>query len=363
MITGNKGEWSEIYTFLKLLAEGKLYAADKNLKKIRNIYYPILKILRSGKKGGLEYVRNGDIKVVDSKSQKTLLKIPLRAFKKQSLILLKSIKKVQGGSGSFSCLEVEKALEKIKVRNIKSPSGKKEDITLVVHDLKTGFDPTLSFSIKSKLGGASTLLNPSKSTNFIYTLEKNNSTLQEPDAEYQKTLTKRIRDKLMQKKEKGYKFKFVGISSDVFNSNLVMIDSGLPEILGNLTLNYYLGLGPTIKKITRQIEKENPLNFCPVKGQKFYEHKVKNLLMDIALGMTPARPWKGYYDATGGYIVVRKDGEVVCYHIYNINEFKDYLFNHTKLDTPSTDRHNHGDFYTRNGKELINLNLQIRFIS
>ena len=30
----NKGEWSEVYVFLKLLAEGKLYAADKDLKKI-----------------------------------------------------------------------------------------------------------------------------------------------------------------------------------------------------------------------------------------------------------------------------------------------------------------------------------------
>ncbi|RTK92254.1 MAG: HpaII family restriction endonuclease [Rickettsiales bacterium] len=27
----NKGEWSEFYTFLRLLADGKLYAADANL--------------------------------------------------------------------------------------------------------------------------------------------------------------------------------------------------------------------------------------------------------------------------------------------------------------------------------------------
>jgi len=33
MITGNKGEWSEAYVFLKLLGDGKLYAADQNLKK------------------------------------------------------------------------------------------------------------------------------------------------------------------------------------------------------------------------------------------------------------------------------------------------------------------------------------------
>ena len=34
MLKGNKGEWSEIYVFLKLLADGKLYSADENLEII-----------------------------------------------------------------------------------------------------------------------------------------------------------------------------------------------------------------------------------------------------------------------------------------------------------------------------------------
>ena len=29
-LTGNKGEWSEIYTLLKLLGEGKVYAGDQH---------------------------------------------------------------------------------------------------------------------------------------------------------------------------------------------------------------------------------------------------------------------------------------------------------------------------------------------
>lgn len=32
--TGNKGEWSELYTVLKLLADSKMYGADENLKPI-----------------------------------------------------------------------------------------------------------------------------------------------------------------------------------------------------------------------------------------------------------------------------------------------------------------------------------------
>ena len=46
MITGNKGEWSEAYVLLRLLAQGKMYAADENLEQIDDMYFPILKILR-----------------------------------------------------------------------------------------------------------------------------------------------------------------------------------------------------------------------------------------------------------------------------------------------------------------------------
>ena len=46
MIAGNKGEWSELYAFLRLLADGKLYAADADLHKLEQVYFPILAILR-----------------------------------------------------------------------------------------------------------------------------------------------------------------------------------------------------------------------------------------------------------------------------------------------------------------------------
>ena len=36
-MTGNIGEWSELYTMFKLLADGKLYAADANTNKIPDI--------------------------------------------------------------------------------------------------------------------------------------------------------------------------------------------------------------------------------------------------------------------------------------------------------------------------------------
>lgn len=38
-LSGNKGEWSEIYAFLRLLEIKKLYAADSQLNKKDEILY------------------------------------------------------------------------------------------------------------------------------------------------------------------------------------------------------------------------------------------------------------------------------------------------------------------------------------
>ncbi|HDZ85701.1 MAG TPA: HpaII family restriction endonuclease, partial [Candidatus Moranbacteria bacterium] len=35
----NKGEWSELYAFLKILAERKIFAADKNLEIIDGKFF------------------------------------------------------------------------------------------------------------------------------------------------------------------------------------------------------------------------------------------------------------------------------------------------------------------------------------
>ena len=78
--------------------------------------------------------------------------------------------------------------------------------------------------------------------------------------------------------------------------------------------------------------------------------------------MLPSTPWNGKADATGGYIIVREDGEVLCYHLFNRNEFEDYLVNNTKFETASTSRHQFGSIYKDNGKYYLKLNLQIRFI-
>lgn len=80
----NKGEWSEIYVFLKLLSEGKIYAADENLNKINDVFYSLIKIIRNENDNTFEYFYGTNINIYNTKN-KLLLSMPINEFRKKSI--------------------------------------------------------------------------------------------------------------------------------------------------------------------------------------------------------------------------------------------------------------------------------------
>jgi len=358
MLSGNKGEWSEIYVFLKLLATGRLNAADENLNSIANVYYPIIKILRDQNDSSLEYHFDTAIKIIDANSEKELLTIPLAEFVEKSDSLFKSLLKAKGRSFTFP--KINDFLDKVNVTNLAANSRDKSDINIIVHDLNTGLKPQLGFSIKSMLGKNSTLFNAGNTTNFIYQLKT------EESINVEQINSVEVQPKILNRLKALKKLKitpsFSHIQSSTLELNLRLIDSDLPELLAEmLSLKYSTSGLSLFNEIIQHIIKANPLNFDLSQGHPFYEYKLKNFLTDSALGMTPATKWEGKYDATGGIIVVKQNGEIVCYHIYNRNEFQKYLLNNTRFEQASTSRYKFGSVYEENGKYFIKLNLQIRF--
>jgi type II restriction enzyme len=171
-----------------------------------------------------------------------------------------------------------------------------------------------------------------------------------------------LRDRLTAIKNKDCKLIFSSLENENFNANLQMVDSAFPLIISEYLIQYYSGNGSLISELTQKIKTINPCKLNTKLPHLYYEHKIKNFLTDIALGMTPATVWTGEYQATGGYIIVREDGEVLCYHLYNHNEFQEYLFKNTRFDTPSATRYEFGTIYKEDEKLFIKLNLQVRFI-
>lgn len=358
MITGNKGEWSEVYTLLKVIADKQLFAGDSNLNKIENLIFPIIKVLRDETNGTFEFSYDNDLVIVKNNNEE--IRISVNEFQKQAYFLLTKLK--EKTSATFSIPEIENFINSFNSHSLKAKSTVKSDIRIVIHDQRTGTNPELGFSIKSQLGGASTLLNAGKTTNFIYKISNLNLTQNQISEINAIDTRSKIKDRIEELQKLKGKLRFDKPESSVFGNNLVLIDSALPNIISEILCLFFTSNFSKISDLVVEISKVNPLDYNLENNHPFYSYKIKRFLTDIALGMMPSKVWTGELDATGGYLVVKNDGEVLCYHIYNRNEFEDYLFTNTKLETASSTRHEFGIVYEENGQLYFKLNLQIRFI-
>jgi hypothetical protein len=343
--------------FFKLLGDKQLFLGNKDIEKLEGLVYPIIKILRTENGGNFEYSVQDEIILISGNEE--VLKIPIADFKGMALFLLNAIKK--NNERTFSVPEIEEFMHSINCISLKASSSSKTDITIVVHDQRTSQQPTLGFSIKSQLGSPSTLLNAGKTTNFIYKIAGTELSSSEIEKINSIDTRSKIMDRIVQVQNSGGKFEFVKTERKIFANNLVLIDSLLPDILSQIVFNFYSSEYSRVTDLVNKTAVKNPLNFDVENEHKFYEYKIKRFLTDVALGMMPSIVWTGQYDATGGYLIVKDNGDVLCYHIYNRNEFEDYLLNNTKLDTASSSRHGFGEIYKEDGQLFFNLNLQIRF--
>ena len=358
MLKGNKGEWSEVYTLLKVLSDKVLFAGNENLEKVENLVFPVIKILRDESNGTFEFSYDNDIVVIKGDNEE--IRIAITEFHAKTEILLRELK--NASKASFSIPEIEEFISSFNCKSLKASSSVKSDIKIVIHDHRTGADSQLGFSIKSQLGGASTLLNAGRTTNFVYRI--NNLSLNDNEILEINTIEGRskIKDRIERIENLGGDFEFLQAENSIFESNLTLIDSALPEILSRIIFNFFTSRTSKVSNLVDEIARINPINYSQENNHPFYSYKIKKFLTDVALGMMPSKVWSGEYDATGGYLLVKDNGDVLCYHIYNRNEFESYLLHNTKLETASSKRHGFGSIFTEEGELKFKLNLQVRFL-
>lgn len=356
MIIGskNKGDWSEFYVLLYLLGTRKLYAADERLEKLSDFCFPINKVMREDTpEKKVDFVLEGidTVKIyLNSELTRTMTS---EEFNNEATALYNDI---LAGRGSFDIPHAEVFLNDINLDRLAAPSTDITDICMDVHDTNTGLNQVMGFSVKSYMGGAPTLLNASGATNFVY--EVIGISDDRMDVINSINTRTKIIDRISAIYQNGGQLCFRKPANEVFAGNLMMIDSRMEEMLSQILLYSYKENELDCMKIIAKMEEDNPLNF-PRRG--IYTHKFKQFLCAKALGMDPAVEWSGEDDANGGYIVAKSNGEVLAYHLYNRDKFKEYLFENTKMERASTTRHGFALLYKEMGRMYINLNLQIRF--
>jgi uncharacterized protein YktA (UPF0223 family) len=379
-LKGNKGEWSELYVLASLLAEGKLYQSDFELNKDFNNVYEVVKAYKEEKNHTLEFERNSSISLykIENGNRDLIKTYSVSDIKKISQDLFEGINNGEGKS--FTITKVEKLLEEMKIQKLKANSSVKSDLKLKIYDHRLAKETDLGFSIKSLLGGNSTLFNTTSGNNFIFNIQNFiNESLDVFNARTYKPNDKssKITFRLKELLRTGSDIKFNSIQSIQLWKNLKMIDGDLPEILGwALYYRYFFSISD-IKSVCDLLEEKDPMNFYHGEKslQRLYEYKIKKFLAEAAMGMTSEKPWFGEYDSFGGVIIAKEDGDIVCFHIYDFNLFRKYLLNNTVFEQASTGedpnfpgrkrssgkKYYYGWIDEKDGEKLIKLNLQIRF--
>lgn len=342
MLTGNWGEWSEAYAFLKLLAEGELAEADAELKP-KPAKMRIIDILRDDS-SGIKLFKTKE-EFYDSSAglvSRTEIIHALRTFPRPTGSLNK---------GAFPIPHIESLLSRLGIKSIKASSGEKVDLKAHIANATTGEDTLFGYSIKSEVGGAATLMNSSTHTLFQYRLATDLPGAQELAAQHAKS---KVRQLFQGFESAGIKVEPVGARSEKFRSNLEFFDDDLHLLLGRMLLTYFQGKGKRLSALLP----EATLNQS---ASQQTEYKVGQFLRAIALGMTPGRPWQANLKAYGGYIIVKPDGSLLSLSASNEDSFREYLLARAYFDTPGVSRHKFGTLYAIDGEPYIDLSMQIRF--
>lgn len=351
MKTYNKGEWSELYAICKMLYDQMVDVCDKDLKPT-NQKIKILKLLMRSILGDSEYNVDGRVNGDVAIFYNGQLEKSANLSKNLIISILNEI--VAGSGASFNVPSGEVAMKELMLDDFKATSYEKSDIetySIMPHE---EIARQVGFSVKSQIGSPATLLNASESTNFIYEVEGFTGDIDVVNAIETRS---KIKDRIQYIFEHNGEFVFHGMTNQAFQRNLEMTDSNLPEIISGLLMVFFVGQGTrTVRGLI-----EAYTDFFNDKSPELVSKKVKDFLSNITLGMIPTREWDGS-ELGGGCIFVKDDGNLVCFTLYDMDEFKEYLINNTKFETASTTRHRFGSLYKQGDDLLFNLNLDIRFI-
>lgn len=350
--TKNKGEWTEIYSFLKIINDKKIILSDKDLHPTNN-YFSVSKVSTLNLDKDI-ILTDTDLVIVEDKITQEKEQIDLRELINEE-VLANLSDQIKQNKGTFEIDDMIAIQSKLGISIIKgSKSNQKTDIVL---DIKRNnfYKIDEGFGIKSYFGNKPTLLNASGNTNFIFQI-KNLSSESLDDVNNLDSLKCRI-NKII---DLGGVFYFHRVEKETMAYNLKIIDSMMPYILAQMLLEFFIKRNNILSENLTSIYYQNLLEDL-TDDLPALTIKVKRFLVGVLLGFFAGKKWDGKY-SSNGMIVVKEDGEQLAFHIIELSSLEDYLFDNIIFDTPSTTRHRYGKLILENdGNLYFKLNLQLRF--
>ena len=317
---------------------------SNNIAKVGDIFYHCYVVLYDKKHIYHEDLHSIGV-MISSLNGKVLLCTSANLFFEEVSVLIKM------PSNSEDMISVTNAfIENLFRNNVKDTSKFKSFVKMFWMDL-----------CDNHIGSSTTLLNASGATNFSYRVEGYDFSDEEIEAINAIDTRTKIIDRIAAIRAKGADLVFHHVDNDTFRKNLAMLDGDLASTIAQLLVEQFNTGARMFDELAKALAESNPLGFDKDDAESMYIYKLKHLLTSAALGMMPGKKWSGKFDANGGYLVVKKDGEILCYHFYDRNRFEDFLFRNAYLERGKTHRHGYASLYRdEDGKVYFKLNLQIR---
>ncbi len=355
--TKNKGEWTELYSFLKFVSDKKLMLADKKLNVNKANFFNVTKMTTLNIQE-VCYLSDSDVVLVKNETTKKEKKIKVSDFLNKD-VLSNLAKKIKGGSKTFHISEFDAIQDSLGISIVKGGnSNQKSDIVLDI-DNDNISKKDEGFGIKSYLGSKPTLLNASGNTNFIF--KAVNLTSEHIDIVNSIETRTKLIDRIKKIYSLGGELVFHKVETDTMSYNLSMVDDIMPSLIAKMLTHFFIDRVSGIDENLKSLYEQGTLENFTGNDLVSFQVKVKRLLVAVLLGFFAGTKWDGKY-VSSGTIVVKENGEQVGFHIMDISTLEDYLFENIKFDTPSMTRHRYGSLIVENDKNIyFKLNLQLRF--
>lgn len=381
----NKGEWAELYVLLQLLGTGVLHAADGDLKCKKDSFLEVATVVRRAVdgKGMMEYAVRPASATVEVRlrgvgagnESAAFAVVSMGECRRAAQALFSCLVSHESGAKTMRApVEVCDFAERIGVANPKAQSvphardafGGKVDIVIETRDARNGMTNSAGFSVKSQFGSAATLFNAAPTAPLLYWVAHCDDVLMAEFNGLHDARGNRGWFRCCQPffDEHGLRVSFARARhAGSFERNLLFVREGMLEIIAACVRERFIqgAAVSDVADIVASVAEQNPMRYPPAVAAAVYEKAMKDFLYAAFSGMSMTKPWDGVEQVNGGYIVVKPDGDVLCYHANDREEFRSYLFRTTVFEYVSAKKFGWSYIEKNDGEYLLPVNFSIRF--
>lgn len=361
-----KREWSELYAFFRLLADGSVSLGTPQAKRNEEKMWPIALIQRQEHNGTRRYYIEGEtIRMVtelkepqEGAGNETTLCLPRADFGEAAGLILAALKGATDDEVT-SPDGIEEFLDAACIFDLEARTEDRTDLSIAFWHVDA---PLTGFNVRSRLSTMNPLLDGGRTANLKFeqtgikfatpTVSKVNALPESPTE---------VADRMLLIERLGGHLRYADVADRVFRGNLLMIDLHFPRLLAEMVRTMHLEGMARVSELTQLMCEVNPLKIKEelIEKHGYYTCKMKQFLLTLALGMRPGKIYNGTDSAVEGILLVDGSGAVLCYHKSEKQLFEEFLFLNSRLEKGPVEKDKYGFLEKENGVYYFKLNAKI----